>query len=206
MNNSIHQFDLVLEQLLSAIGKDGCNEFQNFRLQSDLQELRSNYLDGCGQLTAEHRRLLRQFRASTAKRRKLRRQFKAIRDEIVIAEWLRQNPEADERELRDVLDDLRDTGEAPPDPGKIEDIEDLAIAFLLDSKGDYRKRTTTKLVVEPFLDFLDRHNITPSRKLPLNHMFKALFDWLRIEQKHRPTEAGIRTIRSDFKRSRKANR
>jgi len=88
------------------------------------------------------------------------------------------------------------------DYAKFEADEDLDIAFLLDKEGDYRKRDITKLVVEPFLRFLERNDVVPSRALPLNRMTTALFDRLDIEEP-RPTDVGIRTIASNMKRSRR---
>jgi hypothetical protein len=48
---------------------------------------------------------------------------------------------------------------------------------------------------------LEKRGVVPSRKLPRTRMMRALFDWLDIEQKLRPTEAGMRTIARDLKRS-----
>ena len=86
------------------------------------------------------------------------------------------------------------------DYAKFEEDEDQDIAYFLDSKGDYRKRELRSLVIEPFLRFLERHGVTPSRTLPLTGMMRALFDWLEIEEKLRPTDTGIRTIARDMKR------
>ena len=89
------------------------------------------------------------------------------------------------------------------DYAKVEEDEDQDIAYFLGSKGDYRKRGLRSLVVEPFLRLLERRGVTPSRTLPLAGMVRALFDWLEIEKRLRPTEAGIRTIASEMKRSRR---
>ena len=103
-----------------------------------------------------------------------------------MAGQLRTNPHVDEHDLRAGVhwsdDDLEGTEVA--DYAKIEADEDLDIAFLLDKKGDYRKRDITKLVVEPFLRFLERNDVIPSRALPLNRMMRALFDWLDIERSY----------------------
>ena len=80
-----------------------------------------------------------------------------------MAGQLRTNPHVDEHDLRAGVhwsdDDLE--GTEVVDYAKIEADEDQDIAFLLDSKGDYRKREVRKLVVEPFLRFLERHERDP---------------------------------------------
>ena len=50
-------------------------------------------------------------------------------------------------------------------------------------------------LIEPFLIVLNRRGVVASpRDLPLSHMTDALFDWVGIEQVHRPTKTGIRAI------------
>ncbi len=93
------------------------------------------------------------------------------------------------------MEDLKNDGEAQPSPAEVEEEEDRAIAYRL--SASYRKRDIRKLVVEPFILFLKKNRIAPSsRKLPLNHMTKALFDWLEIEpgSPPRPADAGINAI------------
>ncbi len=59
----------------------------------------------------------------------------------------------------------------------------------------YRRRDVRKLVVEPFLRLMAKHDITTSRKQrPRKKIFDALFDWLEIEPKYRPTSANIDAI------------
>jgi hypothetical protein len=200
MDRSSKYSDERLDKLLVAIGKTDLVGF----IKSELESIRSNYSERSGQLTAAQRRLLRRFRASTTRRREMRRQLRSIKDDIVMAGQLRRNPHVDEHDLRASVhwsdDDLEGTEVA--DYAKFEADEDLDIAFLLDKEGDYRKRDITKLVVEPFLRFLERNDVVPSRALPLNRMTTALFDWLDIEEP-RPTDVGIRTIASNMKRSRR---
>ena len=112
-----------------------------------------------------------------------------------MAGWLRSNPNADEGELRAAVEDSENI-----DPAEFEANEDQDIAFFIDSAGGYRKREVRKQAVEPFLRFLKKHDLVPSRKLPLNRMMGALFDWLDIERKLRPADTGIRTIARDLKR------
>jgi hypothetical protein len=194
-----------LERLFVSIGKGHLDPFQRFGLQLELQQIGAAYAERRGQLTAEQRRLLRKFRSSTAKRQALRRRLAPISEEIVLAGWLREDPDADEDGLRAVLADLEDYPEIVI-PRTVEAKEDLDIAFLLDRKGDYRKRKVRKLAIEPFLQFLTKHKIKSSpKKLPLIRMVRALLDWLEISQ-GRPTDTGVRTIVREFKRRRSARR
>lgn len=187
--------DELLDKLLAAISKGDSDSFERHFLVEDLQKIEGAYSERRGQPTSgSHHKLLRKFRANTAKRRELRRQLRPIHDDIVLAGYLRANPGADEGELRAALQDSTEN----IDPAETDAIEDQDIAFLIDSGGDFRKREVRKQVVEPFLRFLEKRGVVPSRKLPRTGMMRALFDWLGIEQKLRPTDAGIRTIARDL--------
>jgi hypothetical protein len=188
----------LLDKLLAAIGKGDSDSFERYALVEELKKIEGAYSERRGRPTSgSHHKLLWKFRANTAKRRELRRQLRPIYDDVVMAGLLRANPGADEGELRAALQDSTES----IDPAEIEASEDQDIAFLIDSAGDYRKRQVRKQVVEPFLRFLEKREVVPSRKLPRTRMMRALFDWLAIERKLRPTEAGIRTIARDLKRS-----
>lgn len=185
--------DVLLDRLLAAIGKGDADALERYLLSEELREIEvaCSKLRGQPTLTGLRRRLLRKFRANTVRRRELRRQLEPIRDDILVAGFLRANPGADERQLRAAL---QEEGTENIDPAEIEAIEDQDIAFLIANASDYRKRQVRKLAVEPFLRLLQKDDVIPSRKLPLNRMMQALFDWLGIEKKLRPTDAGIRTI------------
>ena len=86
--------DQRLAKLLAAIGKDRSDGIERSVLIHDLEKIKS----ACSQLQ-EFRKLLLRFRANTAKRRALRRQLRPLRDEMRIAGWLRDNPEADKSSL-----------------------------------------------------------------------------------------------------------
>jgi hypothetical protein len=146
---------------------------------------------------ASWNKLLRRFRANTAKRRGLRKELKPIRDEIVLAGFLRSSPGADESLLRGLLED-RENAETV-DFAELEESEDQDIAFLLDRNSDYKKRQVRRLAIEPFLCFLEKQNIKPSRRYPLNRMVAAWLDWLNVEKRLRPTDTGVRTIVADMK-------
>jgi hypothetical protein len=193
--------DELLETLLVAIGKGDSNSFERVVLIRGLEEIESAYSTRRGQRTSgSYHNVLRTFRANTAKRLELRRRFRPIYDDIVVAGCLRANPDADEAKLRAAVQDRQDSTEKI-DPAEFEAMEDQDIAAYIDSAGDYRKRLVRKQAVEPFLQFLEKRGVVPSRKLPRTRMMRALFDWLDIEQKLRPTEAGMRTIARDLKRS-----
>jgi hypothetical protein len=186
--------DEQLDKLLAAIGKGDCNNFERHALVYELEKIEAGLERP---KIGPYRKLLRSYRANTAKRRELWRRLRPIHDDIVMAGLVRANPGADEDKLRAVLHDS--TKEF--DLAEIETSEDQDIAFLIDRAGDYRKRQVGKQAVEPFLRFLEKHEVVPSRKLPLTRMMRALFDWLNIERKLRPTEAGVRTIARHLKRS-----
>jgi len=188
--------DELLDRVLAAIGKGDSDGLERYGLVAELQEIEAAYSKRRGRPTSgSYHKLLRKFRANTAKRLELRRQLRPVYDDIVMAGWLRSNPNADEGELRAAVEDSENI-----DPAEFEANEDQDIAFFIDSAGGYRKREVRKQAVEPFLRFLKKHDLVPSRKLPLNRMMGALFDWLDIERKLRPADTGIRTIARDLKR------
>lgn len=66
----------------------------------------------------------------------------------------------------------------------------------------YKRRDVRKLVVEPFLRMMAKHGIITSRKQrPRKKIFAALFDWLEIEPKYRPTSANIDKIARDLEKA-----
>lgn len=71
--------------------------------------------------------------------------------------------------------------------------------WLVANRGDYRKRQLRKLVVEPFLKLMAEYDIATSRReRPRKRIFDALFDWLGVEQKFRPSNAGINAIAAEL--------
>jgi hypothetical protein len=116
---------------------------------------------------------------------------------------VRANPGLDKHNLRagDYEEDLQGTERIDHDA--IEADEDLDIEFLIASQRDYRKRELRKLVIEPFLIFLERNGIVPSRKLPRTKMMTALYDWLGVEQKNRPN--AVDTIARELRLRRSVN-
>jgi len=188
--------DPLLEELLAAIGKAGANPFERFSLERELLEIANGW--SARSSAGSHRRLIRKFRANTARRRELRRQLRPLREAIIMAGYVRQNPGADERRLPAAVEDADFT-----DLAEVEASEDEDLAYLIDSAGDFRKRQVRKLLVEPFLRTLDEHGVVSSRKLPRTRMMRAWFDWVGIENRLRPTDTGIRTIARDLKKKRR---
>ena len=79
----------------------------------------------------------------------------------------------------------------------------LDVDHWLNISGDnYKKRELRKRVVEPFLQLMGKYEITTSRKQrPRKGIFDALFDWLGVEQKSRPSSANINTIARELEGS-----
>jgi len=191
-----------LAELLAAIGEDHFDIRQLGSVRIELQHIAAVYavhVNGPRLPPTMARKLLRKFRANTAKRLELRRQLRSIRREILVAAWIQNSSDVDEDFSRQIL---AGSSVLPGqiDHAKIEADEDRRIQDYLDRASDYRKRAVRKFVVEPFLSFLGRHGVKPSRERPLIRMLTALFDWIGVEKKFRPTPAGIRTILKEFKR------
>jgi hypothetical protein len=191
----------LLRDLVASIGMADANNYETLPLVNALREIESAWLDRREvPNVGPHRKELRKFRANTAKRRELRKQFgPVVREAIALAGWFRANPNVDERGLRALVQDRDSTGDI--DPAEIEEEEDRNIEFVINSTGDYRRRQVRKLVVEPFLLLLEEYRVVPDPKLlPRNRMMQALFVWLGIEDRLRPTDSGIRTIARELRK------
>ena len=191
----------LLRDLVASIGMADANNYETLPLVNALREIESAWLDRREvPNVGPYRKELRRFRANTAKRRELRKQFgPVVREAIALAGWFRANPNVDERGLRALVQDRDSTGDI--DPAEIEEEEDRNIEFVINSTGDYRRRQVRKLVVEPFLLLLEEYRVVPDPKLlPRNRMMQALFVWLGIEDRLRPTDSGIRTIARELRK------
>jgi hypothetical protein len=177
----------------------GMDNYQIFGLQIALDEIERDWR-ARRDMPKSYRKELRKFRANTAKRRELRKQWgPGVREAIAFAGWRRENPNADERELRSVILDRDRTRDI--DPAQIEEWEDRDIEFAIESTGDYRKRQVRKFAAEPFLRLLKQYEIVPHpKRLPLSRMTQAFFDRLGTEQTLRPTDSSIRTIARDLRK------
>jgi hypothetical protein len=197
----------LMNQLLSVVGKGNARGAERLALQGQLQFIKDSYETRWPLLksakAAGRKPLLRKFLANTAERRELRQQLGLDgKREVARASWLRMNINP----LVEALINGREMPEEltpPVDPRLVElleEYEDQNIKYLLDETGDsYRKTPMRSLVVEPFLLFLEINGLWDSAQ-PMTHVVAALFDWLGVEQKHRPTDTGIRTIVREFKR------
>jgi hypothetical protein len=183
------------------MGKADATGFELYPLKMALEEIKADWL-ARRKLpnVASARKLLRRYRATNAKRRELRKQFApAVREAIAMAGWLRANPNADEKHLRGLVEERDSTMDL--DLAEVEEQEDRDIEFVINRADDYRKRQVRKLAVEPFLLLLEEYGVVPHPKqLPLNRMMHAFLDWVGIEQRRRPTDAGIRTIARDLRK------
>jgi hypothetical protein len=189
----------ALGDLLASIGKADASNFERYPLENELLEIANAWSTWREALNVgPYRKVLRGLRANTAKRRKLRQQLGPLREAIEMAGWLRQNPGVDENRLRAARHDNPEN----IDPAEIEEREDQDIAFLIDSGSGYRKRQVRTLAVEPFLRFLKKHDIVPSRQLPRSRMMRVWFDWVGVDKRLRPTDTGIRTIARDLQKVR----
>jgi hypothetical protein len=76
----------------------------------------------------------------------------------------------------------------------------LNLQYHLDvTKGLPSKRLPLReLLIMPFISLL--HGRFLENGLPLNRMMASFFDWVGVEQKYRPTDAGIRTIVREYKK------
>lgn len=187
------------EKLLTAMGLSETDPYSAYGLKAALAQIA---LD-CERSVAGGGKLLdpkpvRQLRKAIVKVQALHKSAGSdtLDSEIELASLARLNPNADASTLRGLIADHRlerHLGAELTD--YVSGIDD----WLAANRDDYRKRQVRKLVVEPFLKLMAEFEITTSRReRPRKRIFDALFDWLGVEQKFRPSNAGINTIAAEL--------
>jgi hypothetical protein len=175
-----------LDQLLTAMGAS--DPFSRYGLEPDLKQIEARWLAAQGK--KQDRKRVRQYRAAITKALALSNMIGPdfFANEIEMAGWSRLNPDKDDRTLQTLMadhDHERDEVVA------VLTAHGLDIDHWLKTSGDvYRKRAVRKLVVEPFLKLMVGREIETSRK----QVFDALFDWIGVEKKLRPSSASINSI------------
>jgi hypothetical protein len=181
------------EKLLAAMGIED-NPYIRYPLNQDLEEIERGYAVAVSGKQPD-RKLVHRYRAAITKVLAL---YETIgpdffSNEIQKAYWSRGIPDANDSVLHMLM----------ADHGReLDDVVAVLTGHRLDidhwlktSGGAYRKRYVRKLVVEPFLELMAERKITTSRKqLPRKRMFDALFDWLGVEPKFRPSRAAINAV------------
>ncbi|MCA1531440.1 hypothetical protein I6F21_02565 [Bradyrhizobium sp. NBAIM03] len=190
----------LFEKLLAAMGIGEADHLLRFGLTQELDQIGRNARQIAMPGTQpDRRRKVQQYRAAITKvlaiSETLGPDFFA--NEIARASLSRLNPDKDASTLDRLVDLHRDDRDnvVAVLTSRVRDIDH----WLEISGDDYRKRDVRELVVEPFLRLMSEHGITTSRKQrPRKRIFDALFDWLGIEQRVRPTSANIDKIARDL--------
>ena len=175
-----------LDQLLTAM--DANDPFSRYGLEPDLKQIEARWLAAQGK--KPDRKRVRQYRAAITKALALSNMIGPdfFANEIEMAGWSRLNPDKDDRTLQTLMadhDHERDDVVAALTEHAL-DIDH----WLKTSADVYRKRDVRKLVVEPFLQLMVGRDIETSRR----RVFDALFDWIGVEKKFRPSSASINSI------------
>jgi hypothetical protein len=164
------------------------NPFIRFGLEPDLKQIEARWVAAQGK--KPDRKRVRQYRAAITKALALSNMIGPdfFANEIEKAGWSRSNPDVDDRTLHDLMDmnehERTDVHAELTEHG-------LNVDHWLKTSGEvYRKRDVRKLVVEPFLQLMVGHETENSRK----RVFDALFDWIGVEKKFRPSSASINAI------------
>jgi hypothetical protein len=182
---------LQFEKLLAATGMEAA--FSRFGFTQHLEAIERGYAVAVSG-KQPNRKLVRRYRAAIAKLLTLSEAIGPdfFSSEIEKAGWSRSNPDADFSMLQTLIAEhghTRDVVAVLTEQG-------LDIDHWLKTSGDvYKKREVRKLVVEPFLQLMAQRKINTSRKeRPRKRIFDALFDWIGVEQKFRPSRASIDAI------------
>jgi hypothetical protein len=187
-----------LDQLFVTMGVD--DPFRRFGLEPALEQIEARWLAAQGK--KQDRKRVRQYRAAITKALALSNMIGPdfFANEIEKAGWSRLNPDTDDRTLQTLM---ADHGHERDDVVAVLTAHGLDIDHWLNISGDvYKKRDVRKLVVEPFMQLMaEREIITSRRQLPRKRLFDALFDWLGVEQKSRPSSANIDTIARELEGS-----
>ena len=207
MDQIVDQADVLLEQLLFVMGKGDASAAERAKLARELRLLKALYEQQIrrittvesGRETIDHKReLLQKLYAKKAEVRDLRNQLGDRGEDIHSAGTFRMH-EAN-LPLEEFMEQIRLANSRTLE--KLEEIEALNIKYLLDSDAaKYKKSPLRRLLIEPFLVYLHFAGVVPHRhKLPLSRIMGAMFDWVDIDRKRRPTSTGVRTIARDVTR------
>jgi hypothetical protein len=175
-----------LDQLFLAM--DANDPFSRFGLEPALKQIKARWVAAQGK--KPDRKRVRQYRAAITKALALSNMIGPdfFANEIEKAGWSRRNPDADDLTLHDLMDMY---GPERTNVDAVLTEHELDIDHWLTTGGEeYRKRDVRKQVVEPFLELMVGRKPETSRK----RVFDALFDWIGVEKKFRPTNASINTI------------
>lgn len=214
MDQIVDQTDVLLERLLSAIDKGRLSAERRAVLKTSLQNFKRAHGARWHRMAAaevkRRKRLYREMLALNAKRSKLRQQLGMDgKVEIARAAWIRteakpffkaiiHGPEPERSD--NLFDEWNGKLKAVEQLERLEELEDQDIRYVLnETADDYHKPRVRRYVVEPFLLLLDAHMLW-TRAQPFTDAVKALFDWLGIEPKYRPTDTSIRAIVRELKR------
>jgi hypothetical protein len=176
-----------LDQLFVAMGAN--NPFSRFGLEPALKQIEARWVEAQGKKKPDRNRV-RQYRAAITKALALSNMIGPdfFANEIEKAGWSRRDPDADDRTLHDRMDMH---GHERTNVDDVLTEHRLDIDHWLGTSGEvYRKRDVRKLVVEPFLQLMVGRETETSRK----RVFDALFDWIGVEKKFRPSSASINAI------------
>jgi hypothetical protein len=175
-----------LDQLFVAMDVD--DPFSRFGLEPALEQIEARWVAAQGKKPDRNR--VRQYRAAITKALALSNMIGPdfFANEIEKAGWSRHNPDADDRTLHDLMDMH---GHERTNVDAVLTEHRLDIDHWLRTSGEvYRKRDVRKLVVEPFLQLMVGRETETSRK----RVFDALFDWIGVEKKFRPSSASINSV------------
>jgi hypothetical protein len=207
MDQIVDQSEELLERLLFVMGKGDASAAERTKLARELRIMKGIYeqrirririVESGREKIDPKRETLQKLLAKKAEVRDLRNQLGDRKYDVGLAgipRMLEAKLPLDEFEEQLKLTVSRTLE-------KLEEIEALNIKYLLDSDAaNYKKPTLRRLLIEPFLSFLHRAGVvTHPRKLPLKRIVEAMFDWVGIDRKRRPTDAGVRTIAKDVTR------
>jgi hypothetical protein len=175
-----------LDQLFVAM--DATDPFSRYGLEPALEQIKSRWVAAQGK--KPRRKLVHQYRAAITKALALSNMIGPdfFANDIEKAGWSRLNPDADDRTLHNLMD-MRE--HEPTNVDAVLTEHELDIDHWLTTSGEeYRKRDVRKEVVEPFLQLMIGRETKSSRK----EVFEALFDWIGIEKRFRPSDASINAI------------
>lgn len=187
------------EKLLRAMGMNETDPHGEYALKTALEQIALDcQLSFAGAGKSLDPKRVQQLRKAIEKVLTLHKAAGAgaFDSEIALASLSRLNPDADASTLRMLIADYgRGRGLGAELTQRLLDIDH----WLAANRDDYRKRQVRKVVVEPFLQLMTEYEIATSRKeRPRKQIFDALFDWIGVEPKFRPSNANINTIAAEL--------
>jgi hypothetical protein len=181
-----------LPAFFRAVGID--DPFLIFSLKIRLENIATVFWQQFNMPTVgAHNKEYQQYLRAREKARNLRHKWGPEQEQpLVAASILRANPDAD---LTNISTDVEGYKLSLSYLDKEEREHEADVKFAMTMSRDYRKKLTTKFLVEPVVRLLLEHDVTPSpRTMPIKRIAQTMFDLFGVAAAARVSVATVQKV------------